>query len=229
MRFGGDGVTVAKTNRSGGKPKARRPAPKIASQRRPSGLAATFVAVGVLAAAILGYAIYAGTHGGKSSEPAISGLVDYRISDPAMLTRNHVTGPVAYPVSPPVGGNHNPIWQDCMGDVYPAPIANENAVHSLEHGAVWVTYRPGLPADQIAALAAKVRGTPFMLMSPFAGLGRPISLQAWGLQLKADVASDPRLDQFSKDFRVKAAPEPGAPCSNGVTATGLTPHNTPGG
>lgn len=224
---------MAKPNRPGGRPqpKPRRPTPKAVAGGRSPALIATFAAVGVLAVAIIGYAIYAVTRSNESQPDtaAISGLVNYRASDPKMLTRNHVTGTVNYPVSPPVGGDHNPIWQNCIGDVYPAAIANENAVHSLEHGAVWITYRPGLPADQIEALAGKVRGTPFLLMSPFPGLDRPISLQAWGLQLKLDAATDPRIDEFIRDFRIKAAPEPGAPCANGVTATGTTPHNTPGG
>ena len=37
-------------------------------------------------------------------------------------------------------------------------IANENTVHSLEHRAVWITYRPGLPADQLDALTTLVNG-----------------------------------------------------------------------
>ncbi|TWJ21053.1 DUF3105 domain-containing protein [Micromonospora endolithica] len=222
---------MAKPNRSGARPKPRRPVAKAVAGGRSPALIATFVAVGVLAVAIIGYAIYAVTRGdgGQPAGTNIAGLTNYRASDPKMLTRNHVRGAVAYPVSPPVGGDHNPIWQDCIGDVYPAAIANENAVHSLEHGAVWITYRPDLPADQIETLAGKVRGTPYLFMSPFPGLDRPISLQAWGYQLKLDTATDPRVDQFIKDFRIKAAPEPGAPCSNGVTATGTTPHNTPGG
>ncbi|MFE9695096.1 DUF3105 domain-containing protein [Micromonospora sp. NPDC005806] len=221
---------MAKTNRPSGKPKPkpRRPVAKAVAGGRSPALIATFVAVGVLAAAIIGYAIYAGTRGGGPS-PTISGLVDYRSSDPKMLTRNHVRGTVAYPVSPPVGGDHNPVWQDCMGDVYPAAIANENAVHSLEHGAVWITYRPDLPADQIETLAGKVRGTPYLFMSPFPGLDRPISLQAWGLQPKVDTATDPRIEEFIRQFRITAAPERGASCSNGVTATGTTPHHAPGG
>ena len=94
---------------------------------------------------------------------------------------------------------HNAAWQNCMGDVYDAPIANEHAVHSLEHGAVWITYRPGLPQDQLDKLAGKVRGVEKMLMSPYEGLDKPISLQAWGYQLKVDNADDPRIDEFIKD------------------------------
>ncbi len=56
------------------------------------------------------------------------------------LSRNHVTKTVKYPMEPPVGGNHNPVWMNCNGDVYGKAINNMNAVHSLEHGAVWVTY-----------------------------------------------------------------------------------------
>lgn len=224
---------MGKTNRPRGAPRPRKPLPKTRAGGRSPAIVATFVAVAVLAAAIIGFAVYATTRGDNSqpSPPAaaIPGLIDYRVTEPQMLTRSHVTGTVTYPVKPPAGGNHNPIWQNCDGNVYPAAIANENAVHSLEHGAVWITYRPGQPADQIAALAGKVTGTPYLMMSPFPGLDQPISLQAWGLQLKVDNAADPRTDQFIRDFRITAAPEPAASCTGGVTATGTTPHNTPGG
>ncbi|WP_194922430.1 DUF3105 domain-containing protein, partial [Catenulispora rubra] len=50
------------------------------------------------------------------------------------LSRNHVTTPVTYPQTPPVGGDHAPVWLNC--GVYTAPVANENAVHAMEHGAV---------------------------------------------------------------------------------------------
>jgi hypothetical protein len=136
---------------------------------------------------------------------------------------------VAYQQSPPVGGDHNPAWQDCTGVIYDAPIANEHAVHSLEHGAVWITYRPGLPADQIAALAAKVTGVQYTMLSPYPDLDAPISLQAWGYQLKVDAAADPRVDQFIKAPRITAAPEPNAPCRRGVTTTGTAPGDQTGG
>src|SRR5215208_5439695 len=56
------------------------------------------------------------------------------------LSRDHVRGRINYPQNPPVGGPHNPVWQKC--GFYSKPVRNEHAVHSMEHGAVWITYRP---------------------------------------------------------------------------------------
>ena len=55
------------------------------------------------------------------------------------LTRNHTTKPVQYPQNPPVGGDHSAQYLTC--GVYTSPVPNENGVHDLEHGAVWITYR----------------------------------------------------------------------------------------
>jgi hypothetical protein len=190
------------------------------------------VAVGIIG--FMSYQVYLHGEGWQKKADRISGVVDYRKSDPSMLTRNHQGGVIKYKVSPPVGGNHNPNWQRCQGDVYDQQIPSENAVHSLEHGAVWITYRPGLPQAQVDALKAKVTGNDFMLMSPYPGLDKPISLQAWGFQLKVDNASDSRIDEFIKDLRQNAAMEPNTPCSTGsyVTGTGSQPYDpsapTPG-
>ena len=65
-------------------------------------------------------------------------------------SREHVQGTVSYEQSVPVGGPHNPVWQNC--GFYNSPVQNENAVHSMEHGAVWITYQPDLPSDQVEVL-----------------------------------------------------------------------------
>lgn len=109
----------------------------------------------------------------------------------------HVTHAVKYDSTPPVGGDHSGYWADAEGTVYPQPIANENAVHALEHGSVWLTYREGLPADQVSTLAALVQGQKkYALMSPYPGLKSKVSLQAWGYQLFVNDVNDPRIAQF---------------------------------
>jgi hypothetical protein len=214
---------------SGGK--GRKPvAPVKVSQGRSWGPIALFVAVGVLAAGIIGYgswAAYKGSQPWQERADSINGVVDYRKKDPDLVKGgNHQKGPLKYDVLPPVAGPHNDAWQNCMGDVYTAPIANEHAVHSLEHGTIWITYRPGLPADQVAKLKSKVEGQTKMMLSPFEGLDKPISLQAWGFQLKVDNADDGRIDDFIKTLRVNASVEgPNANCAQGITATGTTPRD----
>ncbi|AJE87358.1 hypothetical protein SLNWT_6982 [Streptomyces albus] len=135
------------------------------------------------------------------------------------LDRNHVTTPVDYKMSPAVGGDHNPLWMNCNGDVYGQEISETNAVHSLEHGAVWVTYGDKIAAKDLSALRARVQKTPYTLLSPYRSQTSPVTLSAWGKQLNVDSASDPRVDSFlDKYVQGKQTPEPGAACTGGKPA-----------
>lgn len=131
------------------------------------------------------------------------------------LARGHVPGPVTYAEIAPVGGDHALSWQNC--GIYLEPIPSENAVHSLEHGAIWVTYRPDLPADQITRLQAAVKAEPYGLLSPFPDLPAPVVASVWGVQLKVQSASDPQLATFiAKYADASQAPEPRGECTGGV-------------
>lgn len=116
---------------------------------------------------------------------------------------------------PPVGGTHHDIWQNC--GIYTEPIPAENAIHSLEHGAVWVTYQPDLPADQVQRLQDLVRGESFILLSPYPQQRSPVVLTAWSVQLEVESAGDERVEQFVDRYRLgPTTPERGASCSGGV-------------
>jgi hypothetical protein len=213
----------------GGKPrggkKGRRPvaAVKVGKDRNWAAIL-TFVTVGVVAAGLIGYAFWA--QRGSQQETweerasAIEGIANFRESNPDMLTNQHVTGPQQYEVTPPVGGDHNGAWQDCQGTVYTEPVHNEHALHSLEHGAVWIAYNPDtLAQDQVDTLAGLVEGNEKMLMSPYPGLDTPISLQAWGYQLKLSDPGDARINEFIRALRINASLEgPNARC-DGITTT----------
>jgi hypothetical protein len=130
--------------------------------------------------------------------------------------RLHVHSHVNYPQSPPVGGDHAPVWQNC--GFYSTPVANENVVHSLEHGAVWIAYRPDLPSVELQSLrdmAAQPHS--YLVVSPYPSSDAPLVAVAWGRELRLDSADDPRLRSFVQAYRQgPQAPERGGPCSGGV-------------
>ncbi|HZC70838.1 MAG TPA: DUF3105 domain-containing protein [Jatrophihabitans sp.] len=211
-------VAMSKTS-AGRKPPPRKPGKSIVNQKQtPWGVIASVVAVVVFAGAVV--AIVIATHkSSKSNDPyrmpeaaaakQISG-VQYHVEP----NHTHVFTAVKYDTTPPTGGNHSQYWADCSGTVYSQPIANENAVHPLEHGAIWVTYRQGLPASQVATLAKQVQGQNYVFMSPYPNLKSAVSLQAWGYQLFVNSVSDPRIAQFiALKNNPKIAPEYGGSCS----------------
>jgi predicted small secreted protein len=131
------------------------------------------------------------------------------------LSRDHTKQPVDYPQSPPVGGPHNPTWQNC--GFYSKPVRNEYAVHSMEHGAVWITYSPDLPKDQVETLRDIAQSNSYVLVSPYSDLPSQVVASAWGKQLYLNSADDPRLEQFVSAYQQGPQnPEPGAPCNGGV-------------
>lgn len=137
--------------------------------------------------------------------------------DAKKLTRNHVTDAVDYPMKPPVGGDHSPVWMNCDGEVYKKAIPDMNAVHALEHGSVWVTYTGKAPAADVQKLADRVSHTPYSLMSPYEGQAGAIMLSAWGKQVTVDGADDPRVAQFFAHYvQGPQTPEPGAACTGGL-------------
>ncbi|WP_406390582.1 DUF3105 domain-containing protein [Streptomyces sp. NBC_00887] len=176
--------------------------------------AAVVVVAGLVAGG--GYLMTAADEQDKAEEQArTSPVTGERSWD--KLKQNHVQKPVDYPMNPPVGGDHNPVWMNCDADVYTEAIPKENAVHSLEHGAVWVTYNEKAKDADIKALAERVSKTPYSLMSPVADQKDPLILSAWGKQVTVKSATDARVGQFfTKYVQGAQTPEPGAACSGGI-------------
>ncbi|WP_025272156.1 DUF3105 domain-containing protein [Haloglycomyces albus] len=221
---------------SAAKNKSKRNA--TVQQPKPWGLIFTFVGVGVLALAIILGSVYIVRDSGEAPEGTVSFYDDYEggtelrkaleagdveaedLSHPQVAQRTHIDPGtyVDYGQYPPVGGDHYPQWQQCNGVVYNGAIDNRHAVHSLEHGAVWVTYDPEeLSEDDVSTLAVKVDGRDATMMSQYPDQGSPVSVQAWGFQLTVDSADDERIEEFMDRFARASdnTMEPGAVCSRG--------------
>lgn len=144
-------------------------------------------------------------------EPAIDGVIQF----PRPARGHDDTLVFEASEAPPAGGEHYNIWQNC--GIYEEPLQTGNAIHSMEHGALWITYRPDLPSDEVAALEDIVRGQTFLLLSPYPEQSSPIVLTVWGLQLEVDSASDGRINDFIDRYRLgPQTPEMGAACTQGV-------------
>lgn len=146
------------------------------------------------------------------------------------LSHEHERGPISYPQTPPVGGPHSPAWLRC--DVYTKPVPNENAVHSMEHGAVWITYQESLsPADVATLDKLDALNSDYVLISPYVNLPSPVVASTWGLQLSVTSASDPRLAEFVKAYAGgDQGGEGGADCrSQGLTPDQAVQFNQQGG
>lgn len=180
----------------------------------------------VLAVALIAILVFAVLNTGSGFRTAADRLDE--TFDGLQVNRNpsadHINGRADYPdlaTRAPNSGNHNGYPQQCA--VYTEPVVPEHAVHSLEHGAVWVTYRPDLPADQVALLAGLVEGNPNRMLSPYPGLSSPVSLQAWGRTLAVDSATDSRVERFLDEYsKGPQTREINGTCS-GVSVPGTEP------
>ena len=166
--------------------------------------------IGTVVLLIVGFLIWSSVSGSPSAATVpIDGLQKYTHNN-----SSHTIDKVTYSETPPTGGNHAPVWAACNGKVYDKPVPNEQAVHSLEHGAIWITYQPSVGAAQIGVLSKKIQAHTYAFMSPLPEQKTPIVLSAWGNQLSVQDADDSRIDQFIKQFsQGQQTPEPGASCA----------------
>jgi hypothetical protein len=121
---------------------------------------------------------------------------------------------VDYELRPPAGGLHAPIWWNC--GFYDQPVRDENAVHDLEHGVVWLSYSPSLDAQDVEVLHDIARANDKVLVAPYEGLdvGVAVVATAWARQLTLESVDDPRLDAFVEQYQDgDQAPEAGASCT----------------
>ena len=177
------------------------------------GIAAAVVAGLAVIGILVGIVVTSATPPVDPAAIEIEGLETFEVES------LHVQTAVDYEMTPPVGGPHNPTWLNC--GVYEQEVPAEYAVHSLEHGAVWVTYNPDdVSGADLDALRSQMPRT-YMILSPFPGLEAPVVASAWGVQVSLDGIDDPRLNDFIVKYRQSLdAPEPGALCSQALDGPG---------
>lgn len=178
-----------------------------AAERRRGGL--LWGGVGVVLVLLVGLVTWAVI----ADSPAMADLSD--VEEYEHTSQLHTFEAVEYDMTPPVGGEHHPTWFNC--GVYQHELPKEHVVHSLEHGAVWLSYQPDLPADQVALLE-KLGEQEYLIVSPIAAQEDPVVATSWDTQLRLDSAEERTLQAFIREYKQgPKTPEPGGLCSNGTT------------
>jgi len=84
---------------------------------------------------------------------------------------------VSYQSNPPTSGSH---WPDPLLDgLYDTEKPDEALVHSLEHGRIWVSYKPDIGEEAIQALKNVLEGQSRVILTPRAANDTHIALAAW--------------------------------------------------
>ena len=150
--------------------------------------------------------------GGGEGEERPPGLEDVLLVDD-LNPEHRDDEDIDYEQVPPIGGPHDPEWLAC--GAFDEPVRDENAVHDLEHGTVWITYDPSLADDEVAALEASLPEDG--IISPYPGLPAPVVVTVWGAQLQLTGPDDPRLALFLDEYGDgSTAPEAFASCEGGT-------------
>lgn len=136
-----------------------------------------------------------------------------------------VCSPVTYGTNPPSSGNHYPVWAEYK--TYDLPIPRGFWVHSLEHGAMVITYNcPGGCATEVAAIQAFIQalpadcgsGTRRLILAPDPELDVRFAASAWLHTLRSNCFDRDAFQAFY-DAHYNKAPE--AVCGGGSDPTGM--------
>lgn len=118
-----------------------------------------------------------------------------------ILGRNHVPDgtKVSYNSNPPTSGNHYAV--PASARFYDKELPDEQLVHNLEHGHVWVSFKPGLSAEIVDML--KSFSSSVVIVTPRSANDADIALAAWGRLDKFNTANNVVDEQRIKDFIIR--------------------------
>jgi len=133
--------------------------------------------------------------------------------------RNHINVGASHPAynsNPPTSGWHYEEWES--KGVYKKQQSDEGLVHNLEHGYIWISYRPDSDSEIINQLENFYGFGKKIIVEPRKENDKVIALAAWGWLDKFNPRSGDSLNETElkriQDFidaYMNQGPEPSAP------------------
>jgi len=128
---------------------------------------------------------------------------DERLNKPLMgqevkvESSNHVPEEteIIYNTNPPAAGEH--YAKTAHAGIYDKAPADGNLVHSLEHGAVILWYKPDLQKKDVEKLKKIFsQTTGKSIMTPRKSLDVPVAVSSWGRVLRLQTIDDKQIKKF---------------------------------
>ncbi len=150
-----------------------------------------FIGIGVATVLIMGGGIFFLS---KQDERLNKPLLGQEVK---VESRSHVPDEtqIVYSSNPPATGEH--YATTAHGGVYDVAPPDGNLVHSLEHGAVILWYKPDIPKDDIEKLK-KIFNEALgkSIMVPRKNLDVPVAVSSWGKVLRLQTIDEKQIKEF---------------------------------
>ena len=143
---------------------------------------------------------------GQQENPEVLSAVSNPVAgteELAIASRQHITeGTKAtdFNSNPPASGQHWPA--PANKGVYDQPLPDERVLHNLEHGYIWISYKPEISPEVINNIKNIVNEDDWkLIMTPRAENDSQIALIAWGRLLKMDEPDYQKIKDFIETYR----------------------------
>ncbi len=154
----------------------------------------------------------------KRSQEKVASIKIYAVKIPDQ-GRNHIAVGASHPAynsNPPTSGGHYEEWK--TKGTYKEQQPDEGLIHNLEHGYIWISYRPDAGAEIIKQLENFYGFGKKIVVEPRKENDKLIAIAAWNWLDKFDPESKDKLSdaelkriQDFIDAYINQGPEPNAP------------------
>jgi len=144
----------------------------------------------------VGYGVFILAKTAGPSEEDFSLSYDIQVREHIAVGASHPP----YNSNPPSSGWH--YGSTAQGGFYDEPLPDEQVIHNLEHGDIWIAYHPDIE-DKFKETLKSFAGR-YVVVSPRSENEGDISLVAWGrvdtFDIKNDILDEGRIKDFIKRY-----------------------------
>lgn len=127
--------------------------------------------------------------------------LDQKVEEFAIEGRSHVSASaqVEYKTNPPTSGSH--LAQAINWGIYNQEIDDKAALHSLEHGGIWISYKDLTDGEIQQLQKIAQRNSQSVVLNPRAANDNRIVVASWGRMMKLENVDEALIQKYIDTFK----------------------------